>query len=304
MPVYVYLAALAITGSIGLLWWGFSGPGPDDDVHENLAHGLEVGSDFRQQQLSKSFNERLLRPVVDVLGERGRRLTPAGAIAATSRRVELAGLTQSWPVERVLAAKIGLLALVVVGSLVRIVTTPVDGPVLVAIVLLAVAAYVAPDAIMARMAAERQRKLEVELSDTIDQITLSVEAGLGIDAALARAARRGHGVFGAELMRVLQDIQVGLSRDQALDRLMERTDVADLRHVVLSIRQAELYGLPVANILRVQAAELREKRRARAEERAMKIPVKVVFPLVFCILPALFIVVLGPAALQISDGLG
>jgi tight adherence protein C len=102
-------------------------------------------------------------------------------------------------------------------------------------------------------------------------------------------------------MRVLQDIQIGLSRDAALDRLLLRTDVADLRHVVLAIRQSERYGLPIANILRIQASELREKRRARAEERAMQIPVKIVFPLVFCILPALFVVVLGPAALQIRD---
>ena len=144
----------------------------------------------------------------------------------------------------------------------------------------------------------------MELSDSIDQITMSVEAGLGIDAALARAARSRHGIFGFELTRVLQDIQVGLSRDEALDRLLQRSEVADLRHVVLALRQAELYGLPIADILRVQAAELREKRRARAEEQAMKIPVKVVFPLVFCILPALFIVVLGPAVLQIVDQLG
>ncbi len=134
-------------------------------------------------------------------------------------------------------------------------------------------------------------------------MTVGVEAGLGFDAAMAHAARNGRGLFAAELMRTLQDIQIGLSRDAALDRLLARTDVADLRHVVFAIRQSERYGLPIANILRVQSAELREKRGAKAEERAMRIPVKIVFPLVFCILPSLFIVVLGPATLTISEHL-
>ena len=135
----------------------------------------------------------------------------------------------------------------------------------------------------------------------IDQITVSVESGLGFDSAMARAARAGTGVFAEELRRVMQDMQVGLSREAAFDRLLGRTDVADLRHVVLAIRQSDRYGLPLADTLAVQAEELRDKRRARAEERAMKIPVKIVFPLVFCILPALFVVVLGPAFLKIND---
>ena len=303
MPLYVYLAALAITASVGLAWWGLSGPRTNGVVHDNLGQGLDLRTDYRQIQLGRSGYERFVEPVVRTFGDRGRRLTPSGLISATARRVELAGLTESWPVERVMAAKFGGLLIVALLGAVRLVTGAVDGPILVIIVLLALTAYLIPDAVLSRLASRRQRRLEVELSDSIDQITMSVEAGLGIDAALARAARSRHGIFGFELTRVLQDIQVGLSRDEALDRLLQRSEVADLRHVVLALRQAELYGLPIADILRVQAAELREKRRARAEEQAMKIPVKVVFPLVFCILPALFIVVLGPAVLQIVDQL-
>jgi tight adherence protein C len=200
-----------------------------------------------------------------------------------------------------LAAKVGLLVLAVIAGAVRLATTDVNRGTIGQVVLLAVVAYIAPDAMLSRKASERQALIERELPDVIDQITVSVEAGLGFDAALARAARTGHGTFAAELMRVLQDIQVGLSRDAALDRLLQRTDVSDLRHVVLAIRQSERYGLPIASILRIQSSELREKRRAKAEEKAMQIPVKIVFPLVFCILPALFVVVLGPAALQIRD---
>jgi tight adherence protein C len=301
MPFYVYLGALSIAGSVILLWWGFSGPTTARVVRDNLAQGTDLRADYREMDLSRSLNERLFQPIVRVLGRRGRRLTTGGVVDATNRRIQLAGLADSWSVERVLAAKVGLLSLAIVVGVLRVTTTDVSRIVIGEIILLAVAAYLAPDAIMSRKAAERQAQIERELPDTIDQITVSVEAGLGFDAALARAARTGRGVFAAELMRVLQDIQVGLSRDAALDRLLLRTDVADLRHVVLAIRQSERYGLPIANILRIQASELREKRRARAEERAMQIPVKIVFPLVFCILPALFVVVLGPAALQIQD---
>lgn len=299
MPFYVYLAALAVTGSVVALWWGFSGPRSRALVRENL--GVDLSTDYREIQLNRSFDERLFQPLVRLLGQRGKRLTPGGVVNETTRRMRLAGLSDSWSVERVLAAKVGLLLLVGAGAVIWAASSTVTGPVLVVVILSAMAAYIAPDAILARKAAERQHRIEIELPDTIDQIMVSVEAGLGFDAALARSARTGRGVFAGELRGVLQDIQVGLPRDRALDRLLDRTDVPDLRHFVVAVRQAEVYGLPIANILRVQAAELREKRRARAEERAMKIPVKVVFPLVFCILPALFVVVLGPAVVQIGD---
>jgi tight adherence protein C len=122
---------------------------------------------------------------------------------------------------------------------------------------------------------------------------------------MARAARSGRGPLAEELRRVLQDIQVGVPRSQALDQLLQRTDVHDLRHFVIALTQAERYGVPIAQILRVQSVELREKRRAHAEEEAQKLPVKLLFPLIVCILPVLFIVLVGPAAIRISEtGLG
>jgi tight adherence protein C len=304
MPLYVYAAAIAIISSIGLVWWGLSGPTTSQVVHRNLAFGSELRANFRQQQLGRSINERVIQPLVRVLGGRGLRLTPGGLVNATSRRVELAGFAGSWTAERVLATKFGLMLVVAFGGALWVVTTGATGPALAVIILLAVAAYLAPDAILSRLGAARQSRIELELPDVIDQLTFWVEAGLGLDAALARSARRGTGVVAGELARVMQDIQVGLSRNDALERLLQRTDSPSLRHVVLAIRQAELYGVPIASILRIQAVELRDRRSARAEERAMKIPVKIVFPLVFCILPALFVVILGPAAIQISDQFG
>ena len=130
-------------------------------------------------------------------------------------------------------------------------------------------------------------------------IAIAVEAGLGFDAAMARAGRNGTGPLAQELIRTLQEIQVGQLRRTAYESLALRTDVPDLRRFVRAIIQADAYGISVADVLRTQAAEMRMKRRQRAEEKAMQIPVKVIFPLMLCILPVLFIVLLGPAVMDI-----
>jgi len=155
--------------------------------------------------------------------------------------------------------------------------------------------------VLINKAKERKKTIQQALPDTLDQITISVEAGLGFEAAMARAARTGEGPLNEELARALSEIQLGAARHDALRGLVDRTHVPELRHFVLAILQAETYGLPVAHVLRVQAKELRVKRRQRAEERALKIPVKIVFPLAICILPTLFIVILGPAAIRMFE---
>lgn len=302
MPLYVYLAALAIVGSVLVLWWGFSGPTTSSEVRANLAtRGASPVHDFRQVDLARSTWERLLQPLATAFGRRVRRLTTQGLGDHLGRQLHLAGLSDRWTIERLLAVKLGVLVAAGAAIALRFLTGELTRAAVAQAIILLVVAYLAPDAMLARKARARQERIERELPDVIDQITVSVEAGLGFDGALARAAHTGRGLFATELTRVLQDVQVGLPRDAAFDRLLERTDVADLRHVVLAIRQSDRYGLPIANTLSLQAAELRDKRRARAEERAMRIPVKIVFPLTLCILPALFVVVLGPAILQIYD---
>ena len=129
-------------------------------------------------------------------------------------------------------------------------------------------------------------------------MTIAVEAGLGFESAMMRAAKNGTGPFAQELIRTLQDMQVGQSRTEAYLALADRTTVVELRRFLRAVIQADEYGIAVADVLRTQASEMRLKRRQRAEEKAMKIPVKVIFPLMLCILPALFIVLLGPAALD------
>jgi tight adherence protein C len=166
------------------------------------------------------------------------------------------------------------------------------------VVVVLVVCYFVPDLLLYSRGQERSQQIGLELADTLDQMTIAVEAGLGFDAAMDRAGRNGKGPLAEELVRTLQDIQMGRSRRQAYDALAARTDAADLRRFVRSVIQADAYGISIADVLRTQAAEMRLKRRQRAEEKAMQIPVKVIFPLMLCILPVLFIVLLGPVAMQ------
>lgn len=312
MPLYVYLAAAAVVASLPLLWWSVAaGRVPDAGgrfTAERRIPRRDRGearvavqtSNLRKIELTRSASERVVEPTMRALAERARRLTPAGLIDALEQRIVLAGATSTWPVEKTLAAKLGLGILGVVAGLFAFATDP-SGVRLLLLVLLGAAGYFAPDFFLNQRGKERQRAIELALPDVLDQLTVSVEAGLAFEAALAQAGRSGKGPLSEELIRVLQDIQIGLPRTQALEKLLDRTDVDDLQHFVVAVKQAEQYGVAIAQVLRVQSKELREKRRQRAEERAMKIPVKIVFPTVFCILPVVMIIALGPGIIEIWE---
>ena len=301
MPLYVVLAALAVSLSVPLLWHAVAlDRAPSKQVNRNLRTGLAEGGDLRGLVLSQSPLDRVLRPLLHSLGKSARRISPTGMVGSLERRVELSGVT--WPVERFLilkfAAGIGLLAAGLVYASVSGASTG-----LLSALAAGVAGYLLPDVVLSRLAATRQLAITNSLPDTLDQLTICVEAGLGFDAAMARISRSGEGPLAQELGRLLQDFRVGVPRTEALDALLARTDVPELRQFVHAVIQAETYGVPVSRVLRAQATEQREKRRFRAEERAMKLPVKVIFPLVFCILPVLFIVVISPAFIKLSAGL-
>ncbi|MBO1755500.1 type II secretion system F family protein [Allobranchiibius sp. CTAmp26] len=227
-----------------------------------------------------------------------RRLTPPGSIRRLERLLARAGRPPAWPMERLLGAK--LLLGPITATLAVLYTSSNSGtlPVMIAIAC-TVVAYFLPELLLHSKGEERSKTIALELADTLDQMTIAVEAGLGFDSAMARAAGNGKGPLGQELVRTLQDIQVGMSRMEAYEALAERAAVPDLRKFIRAIIQADKYGVAIADVLRTQAAEMRMKRRQRAEEKAMQIPVKVIFPLMLCILPVLFIVLLGPAVMDI-----
>jgi tight adherence protein C len=164
--------------------------------------------------------------------------------------------------------------------------------------------YYAPNLYLHQKGHDRTAQLQRALPDALDLLSISVEAGLGFDAALAQVARNTEGPLAQELARVLQEMQIGLGRSAALRALGERSTLPDLRSFTSAMVQADSFGIPVGQVLRVQSAEIRVKRRQRAEEQAQKVPVKMMIPLVLFILPCLFIAVIGPAIIRMVSTFG
>jgi tight adherence protein C len=158
-----------------------------------------------------------------------------------------------------------------------------------------------PFIILNRRIRDRKKNIQKDLPDVLDILTVSVEAGLGFDGALGKLAEKMKGALVEEFTRVLQEIRVGVTRREALHALGSRCDVPDLSLFTTSLVQADQLGVSIGNVLRVQSSAMREKRRQRAEEKAMKAPVKMLLPLVIFIFPTIFIILLGPAMIQIMD---
>ena len=227
----------------------------------------------------------------------GYRLTPPAYVRKLDRLLSLAGRPVSMPLEKVLAGKIALgvagaslgLYLAAIGS------TPIMKLAGLFVLFLG---YFIPDLLLYSKGQERQKAMQLELANTLDQMLISVEAGLGFEGAMARAGENGKGPLAEELVRTLQDMQVGRSRRESYQALAERTSIPELRSFVQAVVQADTYGIAISRVLRVQAKVMRVKRRQRAEEKAMKLPVMILFPLLFFIFPVLFIAILGPAVIN------
>jgi tight adherence protein C len=231
----------------------------------------------------------------------GRRLSPAGTLARLQRRLDIAGNPERWSTDRLFAVKaMGLIGLAVLGLLFGLHDPAVA---VLAVVLGGVAGFFLPDLLLYNVGTKRQQKIQQDLPDAMDMLTICVESGLGFDAAMARVARNAVGPVAAELSRSLQEIQIGKSRAQALRSLADRTTVAELRSFTSALIQAGELGIPIADVLREQSKEMRLRRRQRAEEKAQQVPVKILFPLIGCLFPALFIIVIGPGAISIMHSL-
>ena len=211
-----------------------------------------------------------------------------------------AGRPEKWTVERLLGTKylLGLAGAGLGFLLYSVMRTSLGAMLGIGVFLLL---FFLPELRLYSRGIERKEAIKSQLPDTLDQMSIAVNAGLGFDAAMIRVARNGRGELAGELVRTLQDIQVGLTRRAAYEDLAERTGVETLHRFVRSIIQAEAYGIALSDVLQTQADELRLERRQYAERKAMEIPVKVVFPLILFILPAMFIVVMGPGIIGIVE---
>lgn len=231
-----------------------------------------------------------------------KRLTPGSYEAKLDRWLALAGRPVSMPLERLLVAKPLLALASAVFAVLFFQNSPTSKSVGIGL-FITVLAYFIPDLLVYNKGIKRQQAIELELPNTLDQMLISVEAGLGFEAAMARAGQYGEGPMAQELTRTLQDMQVGRPRQEAYEAMADRSSVTELRSFVRAVVQADKYGIGLAKVLRTQAKQARVKRRQRAEEKAMKLPVKVLFPLILFIFPVLFIVLLAPAAINIIAAL-
>ena len=256
----------------------------------------------RSEVLDKGFSERAVAPMFQGVGRFFMRYTPQGWGARVEKRLMIAGWAprldgSSWAAIRVIALVLGvLLAFYASGQLQDNARLAAMGGALALGVL-------GPDAILSRRVDERKAAMERDLPDVIDLLVISVEAGLGFEGALGRVVQNVPGELSDEFSRMLQETRVGVSRNAALRSLADRTDVDDLNTFIMALTQADAFGVSISRMLRVQADEMRVRRRLRAQERAFAAPVKMTFPLVLCIFTGIFVVLLGPAAIQISDSI-
>ena len=298
-PILLLIALGCLVGAVVVLVLTFLGGGSRQaDATRALAVLQRPGPAGYIAPRERPLGERL-RSVVRHLGRVGSALTPTAAVARLQHQLDYAGNPASWPVQRVVPLKgIGLATGAVLGGLFGLLLNGSLGALIGAPLGMA-AGFLGPDLMIYNMGLKRQHELLLSLPDVLDTLVISVEAGLGFDAAMAQVAQHGKGPMAREMVRVLREMQIGAGRAQALRALAARTTVTELRTFVTAVVQAGELGVPIAAVLREHAREMRVRRRQRAEEIAQKVPIKILFPVLFCLFPALFVVILGPGVLQI-----
>lgn len=268
--------------------------------------GYEVENQ-RDAELLAPLKERAVMPVLQGLTSLGRRLTPMGYIDKVRQKFVYTGDSTADAVDRFLAVRAvtAIAAVVVFACFFVFGLTPFEGMANTSIgALLVLVLVVGPDAKLNRRIEARQHEIQLQLPDVLDLLTISVEAGLGFEQAVDRVIVSVPGAISDEFSRMLGEVRAGASRADAMRAMDERCNVAELRSFVLAILQADTFGVSIGRVLRAQSEEMRIKRRQLAQEKAQKAPIKMLIPMVFCIFPALFVVVLGPAALNIKEAFG
>jgi len=267
-------------------------------------HLQSAGIDIGMQDADASFNARVVSPAMSRLSALVSRYTPVGIRDSIAHRLALAGNPRGLTAEMFLLIRFAFGA---AGAAFGYYLGVKRGPYLLGafwIPFMAYGGYLLAGNWLDKQVMRRQDAIRRDLADMIDLLTISVEAGLAFDAALLHARRAMTGPLSEEVGRLLHEMQLGAPRVEAMRRLSERTTVEELRSFVLAMVQADVFGVSIANVLRGQSQELRTKRRQRAEEKAMKTPVKLLFPMICCIMPALLVVIVGPGVIRISHLFG
>lgn len=298
------LAFVLLLGSAAAIITALSRSEAPDGLERALRALEQQGSSGAElaAEADRSFADRVIDPLQAKALGLGRRITGADQAERLRRKLEVAGNPRGWTVDRVVSLKV---LCAVVFPVIGLAYGWILGVGVTWLILLFVGGaslgFFAPNLYLYQVAYNRADQIKRTLADAVDLLTISVEAGLGFDAAVQQVARNTTGPLAEEFSRVLREMQLGMGRAEALRALGERSDVDDLKTFVGAMVQADAFGIPVGQVLRVQSSEIRVKRRQYAEEKAQQVPVKIMIPLVLCILPCLFVVVMGPAVLSAMD---
>jgi len=301
MSPVILIVALAMLGSVVLLFVGVAAPRPSDQVLDRLAEYGGRTLTLEEIELSQPFSQRVIKPLIQGSAQFIGRFAPQRNIEEIRHKLEMAGRPYGWgPAEflgvqglaGILLATMAFLLLTLTGQYLpkRLLATLVAG---------GLGFYLLPTLWLLSKIRDRQDKIVKALPDALDLLTISVEAGLGFDAAMSKVATKWDNELSAAFNRVIQEIQMGKLRREALRDMADRMEVPDVSSFVAAIIQADQLGVSIAKVLRIQSEQMRIRRRQRAEEKAHQAPVKMLFPMAFLIFPALFIVLLGPAILVV-----
>lgn len=265
-------------------------PIPNDSGSSNLHEVL----------LARSRSERVVKPWLEKANSILTGATPQSRIATLHEMAVTGGISRTWTPQRIATARTISLASGITFGLLAWRTVGGGKGILLGSIIIGLG-WRGFDVYLTNRARARQEAIQSELPDIADQIAITVQAGLSFEQAISRTVDSTDGPLSEELGRFLHDVRIGMTRTKAFKGLQERADVPDMTNFVRAIAQAEKTGVSIADVLQIQADELRTKRRQRAEERAMKLPVLMLLPLVTCILPPLLLVLLGPAVIQIME---
>jgi tight adherence protein C len=257
----------------------------------------------RERQLLGPIGERVTGPLLRGIVDLGRKLTPAGYVDRARAKLTITGHPRPTDLDHFLAIRAATVAGIPILFFVSFVMLGLHTRMsLFEVMFASLLLLLGPDAVLNRQMKARQMRMRRQLPDLLDLLTISVEAGLGFEQALDRTITGIPGDLSDEFVRMLGEVRAGSGRAEAMRAIDARTDVAEIRSFVMAILQADTFGVSIGNVLRNQAKEMRIKRRQMAQELAQKAPVKMLLPMVLCIFPALFVIVLGPATINIMHG--
>lgn len=263
----------------------------------------DEGISLDEIEMSKSFVERVLMPIFSRIGRFMSNYTPKGFLERVGQRLSKAGFAKADPVTYLGIKSIATVGFVGFAVLITLLSHSTIKEMMVFLLILPVIGFAAPDFWLQTVGNKRKSEISGQLPDLLDILTVSVEAGLGFDQALMHASDKMKGVISEEVKRLLQEMRLGKKRSEALRDMAGRVGLPDLTSFCAALIQADQLGVSIADVLRVQSDGMRQKRRQRSEEATMKAPLKLLFPLVFFIFPTIFIILLGPAVISITENL-